>query len=211
MRHPFRSVAFAATAALLVSASVQAEPVTYQMDPGHTNVVVTWSHFGYSQPSAMFNNITGTIVYDAENPANSSVTASIPVASVHTASAKLDEHLQNDDFFNEPKWPNVTFESTKVVAGDDPDELKVTGDLTIHGVTKPVTLDVTINKVGERHGRPAAAFNAEVNLKRSNFGVGLYAPMVSDTVQLEITTEALAPEAAEAEATEPGEQAKSDA
>lgn len=191
MRHFLQHTAFAAAALLLTSVAVQAEPVTYTMDPGHTDIIATWSHFGFSTPSAMFDQVTGTLTYDPENPEKSSVQVTIPVSSIHTSSAKLDEHLQAGDFFDVAKWPDIRFKSTKVVQGATPDTLKVTGDLSMHGVTKPVTLDVTVNKVGMRRDARTAGFSATASLKRSDFGISLYTPMVSDEIDLRMTTEAI--------------------
>ena len=117
----------------------------------------------------------------------------IPVSSIHTTSDKLDAHLQEADFFETKKWPDIHFKSTKVVTGATPETLKVTGDLSIHGETHPITLDVTINKVGTQPAlkAKAAGFSATAKLKRSDFGIGLYTPMVSDEIDLVITTEAI--------------------
>ncbi|HET6632023.1 MAG TPA: YceI family protein [Rhodanobacteraceae bacterium] len=186
-----------AVAALLcggVAVAAHAETRTYAMDPNHTDIVVTWTHFGYSHPSAMFNHITGTITYDPNDPSKDSVEATIPISSVHTASPALDEHLQGSDFFDASKYPDVIFKSTKVTRGDGPDKLKVMGNLTVHGKTAPVTLDVTVNKAGINRGKHQVAFNATTTLKRSDFGVDLYAPTVSDEVTLIMTTEATATE-----------------
>ncbi len=201
MRHSLSLLALA-TALACGSVAVSAAPVTYNMDPHHTDVVVTWSHFGFSQPSAMFNNITGTITYDPDNVAGSSASITIPIADIHTSAADLDEHLQHDDFFDAAKWPNITFQSTKVVAGDAPDMLEVTGELSFHGVTQTVTIPVKVNKVGTRPGsdKQLAAFNTSFHIDRSDFGVGLYAPMVSDRIDIRATTEAIAVEAPDAAA-----------
>ncbi len=184
---------FAALALMLSTTLAQAAPVTYTMDPGHTVVIATWDHFGFSKPSAMFDHVTGTISYDPEHPERASVKATIPVSSIHTSSDKLDDHLQEGDFFNAKKWPDIRFQSTKVKPGASTGTLEVTGDLTIHGQTHPVTLQVTVNKVGTQPmlKAKAAAFNATASLKRSDFGISLYTPMVSDKVDLKITTEAI--------------------
>lgn len=175
-----------------VAMSVQAQSITYTLDPNHTDVVIQWDHFGLAHPHAMFNNVSGTLVFDPAHPTQASVEASIPVASVHTASAGLDEHLQAPDFFDAAKYPNITFKSTSVKAGAAKNKLMVTGNLSIHGVTKPVTLDVTINKVGERQGKPAVGFVASATLKRSDFGVSKYVPAVGDDIQVNLTTGAVA-------------------
>ncbi|MDV3470192.1 YceI family protein [Stenotrophomonas sp. C3(2023)] len=165
---------------------------TYKIDPTHTDVLVQWSHFGFSKPSAHFGNADGTLVYDADDVSKSTVEVKLPLSGLNSFTAKFDEHLRSADFFDAAKFPEATFKSTKVEA-DGTNKLKVTGDLTIKDITKPVTLDVTINGAGEHPMAkvPAAGFNATTTLKRSDFGVGAYAPNVSDEVNVSITTEVL--------------------
>ena len=185
-----RRIALAAAVALV---SAPAFATTYTLDPGHTQVVFSWNHFGYSNPTAQFGTVEGTLDFDAANPTKGSVSVKIPLASVNSNVAKLNEHLQSPDFFDAAKFPDAVFKSTKVEKGASESELKVTGDLTLHGVTKPVVLDVTINKVGEHPMRkaPAAGFDATTTLKRTEFGIGKYAPMVSDDIRIHITSEAI--------------------
>jgi polyisoprenoid-binding protein YceI len=180
-----------ASALALATAPVFA--ATYTLDPGHTQVVFSWNHFGYSNPTAQFGKIEGTLEFDAANPTKSSVKVTIPLASVNSNIEKLDEHLQTPDFFDSAKYPDAVFKSTKVEKGMAANELKVTGDLTLHGVTKPVVLDVTVAKVGEHPMRKAqaAGFDATATIKRSDFGITKYVPMVSDDIKLRITSEAI--------------------
>lgn len=184
--------AFVFAGLLAAGAVAQAAPTTYTMDPGHTQVLFTWNHFGFSNPAANFNEVQGTLVYDPADPAKSSVQVTMPVAGLDTHVPALDEHLKADDFLDAAKYPDVTFKSIKVEAAGE-GKLKVTGDLTIHGVTRPVTLDVTVNKVGTQPMWKAAAvgFDATATLKRSDFGVSKYVPMVSDDIHVHITTEAI--------------------
>jgi polyisoprenoid-binding protein YceI len=109
----------------------------------------------------------------------------------------FDDHLRSDDFFDAANHPNITFKSTSVKSAGK-DRLTVVGDLTIKGITKPVTLAVTINKLGVQPmaKRDAAGFEATTTIKRSDFGVGKYAPNVSDEVKISITTEAIVPKPA---------------
>ncbi|GAA0909352.1 YceI family protein [Luteibacter anthropi] len=187
-----RALRFVALAGLLATAGTAvAAPVTYKLDPTHTDVLFTWNHFGYSNPSANLNNADGTVVYDEKDPSKSSVEVTLPLSGLDTFVPKLDEHLKSKDFLDAAQFPNITFKSTKV-AGAGKGKLKVTGDLTVHGVTKPVTLDVTVNKVGDHPMLkvPAAGFDAVATIKRSDFGVGAYVPNVSDEIKIRITTEA---------------------
>jgi polyisoprenoid-binding protein YceI len=170
-----------------------AAPVTYKIDPGHTNVLARWDHFGFSNPSVNFGQADGTLVYDADNVSASSVQVTLPLSGLSALADQFYEHLTSDKWFDAAKYPAATFKSTKVEAAGD-NKLKVTGDLTVKGITKPVVLDVTLNKAGEHPMKkvPAIGFDATATLKRSDFGVGAYAPMVSDEVKLSITTEATA-------------------
>jgi len=168
---------------------------TYILDPAHTDVIAQWSHFGFSNPVAHFGEVDGRIVYDAENVGASSVEVTLPLSGLNSHVAKFDEHLRSADFFDAAKFPNVTFKSTSVEAAGT-NQLKVTGDLTIKDITRPVVLDVTINKFGEQPmaKRAAAGFDAVAQLKRSDFGLDMAAPNVSDEVELRITTEAIVAE-----------------
>jgi len=173
--------------------SAFAAPVTYKLDPTHTDVIATWNHLGFSKPSAHFGNVDGTLVYDAANVGASRVEVTLPLSGLNSFTGKFDEHLRSADFFEAAKFPAATFKSTKVESAGE-GKLKVTGNLTIKDITKPVVLDVTLNKAGEHPMKkvPAIGFNATATVKRSDFGVGAYAPAVSDEVQLSITTEATA-------------------
>lgn len=172
-----------------------AKPVTYQIDPTHTATVFTWSHFGFSTPSANFSDIQGVINVDNAKPANSSVNVTIPLSSLNTNVKALDEHLQAADFFDAAKYPKITFKSTKVQAVGA-NKYKITGDLTIKNVTKPVVLDAVLNKQGEHPMTKAQSigFNATTSFDRSAFGVGAYVPNVGDKITVNITTEASVPQ-----------------
>ena len=175
--------------------SAFAAPVTYKLDPTHTDVIAQWNHFGFSNPTAHFGQADGSLVYDADNVAKSSVQVTLPLSGLNGFSAKFDEHLRSADIFDAARFPSASFKSTRVedLGGG---KLKVTGDLTIKDITRPVVLDVTLNKVGENmQKQPAIGFDASTTLKRSDFGVGLYAPAVSDEVKIRITTEAGVPKA----------------
>lgn len=174
-----------------VAAPAFAAPVEFVFDPGHTQVEFTYSHFGYSNITVRFDQIEGSLVYDAENPAASSATATITIDSLDSGVDKLDTHLKSPDFFDAATFAKAEFKSTAVEAAGE-GKLRMTGDLTIHGVTKPVTLDVTINKVAEHPMKKVltAGFDASTTIKRSDFGVGAYVPNVSDEVRIEITLEA---------------------
>jgi polyisoprenoid-binding protein YceI len=190
-----RALKYLALAGLLgVAISAQAAPVTYKLDPGHTMVLFSWNHFGYSNPTADFGLGEGTVVFDEQNPAKSSVDVTLPLASLDTHVPALDKHLKEADFFDADKYPTVTFKSTKVqpLGGH---KFNVTGDLTVHGVTKTVVLAATLNKVGPHPMTKAQSigFDATASIKRSDFGVGAYVPKVSDEISIRITTEGSVP------------------
>ncbi|MGH8078464.1 MAG: YceI family protein [Lysobacter sp.] len=193
-------LAFALTASLAgVSAVAFAAPVVYKMDPNHTDVTASWSHYGFSNPIAHFGQVDGTITYDPDNVGQSSVIVVIPMAGMNSHVEKFNQHLRSADFFDAEQFPTIAFKSTKVEAAGN-NKLRVFGDLTVHGVTKPVVLDTTINKIGELANGKRAGFDATTTIKRSDFGVGKYAPNVSDEVIIRITTEAAVPKPDPAEA-----------
>jgi len=185
-----------AVALVLAAGSAFAAEVTYKLDPNHTVVLASWSHFGYSHPAANFGQADGTLVYDADKVGASSVQVTLPLAGLNSFVPDFDEHLRSADFFEADKYPSITFKSTKVEAAGK-DKLKVTGDLTIKDNTKPVVLDVTLNKAADHPmaKRAAIGFDATTTIKRTDFGVGKFVPNVSDEVQLRITTEAMVPKA----------------
>ncbi|MCL6694593.1 YceI family protein [Acinetobacter baumannii] len=184
-------------AVALASTVTLAAPVDYKIDPTHTATVFSWNHFGFSTPSANFSDIQGVIKVDNAKPANSSVNVTIPLSSVNTNVPALDKEFQEEAWFNAAKYPNITFKSTKVETKDKK-HFKITGDLTVKGITKPVVLDAVLNKQGEHPMAkvPAIGFNATTSFNRSDFGLGNYVPKVGDKITVNITTEATAASAA---------------
>ncbi|HEE6636080.1 TPA: polyisoprenoid-binding protein [Acinetobacter baumannii] len=184
-------------AVALASTVTLAAPVDYKIDPTHTATVFSWNHFGFSTPSANFSDIQGVIKVDNAKPANSSVNVTIPLSSVNTNVPALDKEFQEEAWFNAAKYPNITFKSTKVETKDKK-HFKITGDLTVKGITKPVVLDAVLNKQGEHPmaKAPAIGFNATTSFNRSDFGLGNYVPNVGDKITVNITTEATAASAA---------------
>lgn len=189
---PFNRIVLASSLAA-ATFGASAAGVTYKIDPDHTVVLATWNHFGYSNPSANFAGASGTIVYDAEAPARSSVQVTLPLSAIDSFVPKLDEHLKGADFFDVQKYPVATFKSTSVRAVGE-GRLEVTGNLDLHGVVKPVLLNVKLNKAAPHPMGKAASigFDASATISRSAFGIDKYVPMVSDEIGLRITTEAAA-------------------
>ena len=164
---------------------------TYKLDPGHSTVIWDAVHFGFSKPHGLFPMVNGTLTLDEKTPVNSKVEATISTAAIVTGNAKFDEHLKSADFFNVAKFPEAKFVSDKVeVTGKD--TAKVTGNLTLLGVTKPVTLDVKLNKkdVNPFTKQPTVGFSATTTIKRSEFGINYAIPGVSDDVTIQIESEA---------------------
>ncbi|MBD3585948.1 polyisoprenoid-binding protein [Salinimonas sp. HHU 13199] len=183
----------AAMSAVLMTPAAFAESTTYNIDPDHTSVIATWSHFGFSNPTATFDDASGTITFDDEDTSASSINVTIPVDTVDTYVKKLTNEFMNKEYFNVDEYPEATFKSNRVEETGS-DEYKVHGDLTIKGTTKPVTFDVTLNKQGEHPmtKKQAIGFDATTTIMRSDFGLDKYVPNVSDEVMLRITTEAQA-------------------
>lgn len=176
---------------LVASTPVFAAAQTFTIDAHHTQVSFTYSHFGFSNPTGRLEDIKGTVVVDQADWAKSSVEVTLPLSGLHTGVAALDEHLKKPDFFDAAKYPDITFKSTKVAKTGEK-TFDISGDLTVHGVTKPVTLHARINKIGENKmiASQTAGFDADTTLKRSDFGMGAYAPAVSDEVHVHITLSA---------------------
>ena len=188
----FKALSLGLAVAVASSITVAA-PVAYKIDPTHTATVFSWNHFGFSTPSANFSDIQGVINVDNAKPANSSVNVTIPVSSVNTNVPALDKEFQEDGWFNAAKYPNITFVSTKVETKDKK-HFKITGNLTVKGITKPIVLKAVLNKQGVHPMTKAEAvgFNATTSFKRSDFGIANYVPNVGDTITVNITTEAQA-------------------
>ena len=183
-------------AALVVSlaaaAPALAAPVTYTVDNTHTFPRFSYSHFGYSTQLSRFDTTRGSVVFDAAAKTGS-VDITIDAKSVNTGYATFNEHIQGEDFLDTAKFPTATFKSTKVIfKGDKP--VKVEGNLTLKGVTKPVTLTVTSFQAMAHPmlKKPAIGANAFTVVKRSDFGAGKYAPYVGDEVRIDIALEAIA-------------------
>ncbi len=179
-------------AAALVLAAAPIHAAIYTFEPQHTQGVISWNHLGFANPTAQFNNVAGTLDFDQTDPSRSSVMVTIPLTLMSTGVADLNDDFKSADFFDLAKFPTATFKSTRVEKGAAPDTLKVFGDLSLHGTVRPVALDVTLNKIGTnpRNNVPTVGFEAMATLKRSDFGLGLYIPQVSDEIRVHITAEA---------------------
>lgn len=176
----------------LAAAPALAAPEAYVLDPSHAQIVFSYNHLGYSTGYGMFGGITGEIQFDQQDPAASSVTVAFPVKSMLTGWEARFEHFMSPDFFDAADDEMVSFTSTGIeVTGEK--TAKITGDLTLNGVTKSVVLDAVLNQAGEHpmEKKPWAGFSATTTLIRSDYGLGAFAPFVSDEVAVEISIEAM--------------------
>ncbi|MDO6589736.1 hypothetical protein DS901_08120 [Loktanella sp. D2R18] len=182
-----------ATALLMAAAApALAAPETYVLDSSHSQIVFTYNHLGYSTGMGMFSGFEGEIAFDQEDPAASSVNVSFPVRSMLTGWEARFDHFMAGDFFDAADDEMVTFTSTGIeVTGDN--TALITGDLTLNDVTKSVVLDATLNQVGTHPmaNQEWAGFDATTTLLRSDFGVGAFAPHVSDEVSVTLSIEAM--------------------
>lgn len=180
----------AAVAAFASGAHAASE--TYVLDPSHSQVVFNYNHLGYSTTYGMFSGFEGEIAFDKENPEASSVSVSMPAKSMLTGWEERFAHFMTPDFFGADDNEMITFVSTAIeVTGDA--TAKITGDLTINGITKPVVLDAKLNQAGDHPmaNKPWAGFDATTTVVRSDFDMGMFAPYVSDEVQVMISVEAM--------------------
>jgi polyisoprenoid-binding protein YceI len=156
----------------------------YTIDGGHTQIVFAYDHMGFTNNMGVIAMPTGTLTLDPKAPAAAKVSVDIPIANLKTGVPALDEHLMKPEFFDSAKFPSAKFVSTSVKP--EGTGATITGDLTIKGVTKPVTLDAEFYGAGVMRGKENVGFIATGTIKRSDFGMGLAVPLVGDAVELKI-------------------------
>ena len=185
---PYRLPLLAAFAVGLI-ASAHAAVETYKIDPVHSSIGFSIRHFFSPVPGA-FTQFSGTIKVDRENPENNSVEATIDVPSIDTRIQKRDDDLRSANFFDATKYPTATFQSKSWKKTGD-DTFDVTGDLTLHGVTKEVVLKVKSLGFGPgMQGRQISGWEATTTLTREDFGITKYPQMLGHDVPVTITIEA---------------------
>lgn len=188
MKKTFIAAAFAA----LFAGQALAAPQTYTLDPTHSFPRFSYDHMGMSKQILRFNKTTGTVVLD-KDARQANVDVTIDMTSIDTGFEQFDEHIQAADFLDTATFPTATFKSTSVVfEGDKP--VSIEGDLTIKGITKPVTLKVTsfFNGAHPMLKKDSIGANATTVIKRSDFNADKFAPAVGDEVTLDIALEAIA-------------------
>ena len=191
MKTPMMAAAFVLGAGLTAGIAT-AEPVAYTLDSSHSQILFSYNHLGFSTTYGMFSGFEGEIQFDKEDPAASSVSVSFPVETMLTGWEARFGHFMSEDFFAASAEEMVSFVSTGIeVTGES--TAKITGDLTLNGVTKSVVLDAALNQAGEHPmaGKDWAGFDATTTLVRSDYGLGKFAPYVSDEVQVMISIEAM--------------------
>ncbi len=177
------------TAALALS-STAALAETYVFDKAHTEIRFSWSHFGLSRMSGMILDYDGELVFDDASPENSKLEITAKTDSLWTHVDKLTQHLKADDFFNVAQHPDISFRTTKVEKTGETTG-KITGDLTIKGVTRTVTFDTELNFKGAHpfSQKPTLGFSATTTVKRSDFELGKFVPAIPDEILITIETE----------------------
>ena len=197
LRGDVLAVVAAAAAWLAAAGPLRAE--TYGIDKEHTNVSFSWDHLGISRQSGRMVDCEGTLEFDPASPESAKLEVTLKVASLWTGVAALDRQLRSPDYFDLTNHPVITFKSTDVrKSGDKTGE--VTGDLTLLGQSKQVTLKVTWNFTGEHplgklnpqfRDKVVSGFTAETTIKRSDWGIKRFIPLASDEIEIRINTELL--------------------
>lgn len=164
----------------------------YSLDETHGYVLFSYSHLGFSNPQVGFDDFDVTLDLDNEKPANSEVKVVIDASSVNSRVPEFNGHLNGERLFDTAKYPTIEFVSTDIVE-TSANEYAVTGDLTIKGITKPVTLAAVINKAAEHPMRnvPTVGISGRATVKRSDWGIDYFVPAVSDEVTITIEVEML--------------------
>lgn len=184
-----QSILIAAVVGIAASGAI-AEPQPYVIDPAHSELVASWSHVGFSTTRGVIFDIRGEVMFDEENPANSSVSIEIPTSAIIVTPEFTGHLLQSGDFFQNASDSMITFTSTAIeVTGES--TANITGDLTLNGVTNEVTLATTMlkNAPGPQ-GKPIAGFEATTTLDRTNFELGAFTPFIPAEVEVVISLEA---------------------
>lgn len=180
-----------AVATLALSWALPAFAQNYQIDPVHTSLVFRVKHMDTAFVYGMFRDIKGTVVVDEANPARSSINIEVDANSVFTANEQRDNHLRSPDFFNTRQFPTITFRSTEV-RRVNANTVQVRGNLTIRGITRPITTNVTLTGKGKNpRGQDIIGFETTFNIRRSEFGIRYGLPGLGDDVRIMLSVEAI--------------------
>ncbi len=186
-----------ASAFSVAATAVWADAVTYDIDPTHTTIVMSYGHAGFGNTNGLISGVTGTIDFDAENPAASLVNATIDVSTLTAGDTSRDEMLlSSGEYFKTADFPVAEFVSTGIeVTGEN--TALITGNMTINGMTNEIVLDTVLNAAVAEYpfpptqGRPAIGLTATTTVIRSDYGLGMFAPFIADEVNLTIDIEAI--------------------
>jgi polyisoprenoid-binding protein YceI len=187
------AIGFAAASVASLAAVTAEAADKFVIDPVHTNILFIANHLGYSRMIGQFQEFSGEFSFDEQAVENSAVAVTVNTASVDTDDQARDDHLRSPDFFNAAEFPEMTFASTAIERTGDKTG-KITGDLTLLGVTKPVTLDVTFNQkaphpLPQYSGVEVAGFSATTTIKRSDFGMSTFVPAIGDEIEIILEVE----------------------
>jgi polyisoprenoid-binding protein YceI len=175
-------------AVLLSLAGLTAHADTFKIDPVHSSIAFSIKHLGVTDFYGRFNDVSGQVVFDKADPSKSSVEVTIPVESIDTHNEKRDQHLKSPDFFNAKQFPTIVFKSKSVEGSGD--TYKATGDLTLHGVTKPLTLEIKRGPDGKgMEGEIRGGGEARFTIKRSDFGMNFMQGALGDEVTVFLSLE----------------------
>jgi polyisoprenoid-binding protein YceI len=166
----------------------QAEGGAFAVEPLHTRVLFSVSHFGFTTYYGEFSGVSGSLDLDPKNPSGSALNIQIPVASIGTTSAELNSELKDEQWFDTIKYPNISFKATKVTT-TGPGKADIVGALTLHGTTKPIVLHAVFHGAGVNplNKRYTVGFDASAKIKRTEFGVSTLVPLISDDVDIIIS------------------------
>ncbi|WP_334164642.1 YceI family protein [Phenylobacterium sp.] len=197
---PFFVAAGLAATLALAGAAIAQDPFTrapaevragvYTLDPAHSKITWSVNHMGFSTYVGQFAKVEGQLTLDPRRPEASQLAVTVDANSVGTLNDELDKHLKTADFLDTAKFPTATFKATRIrLSGER--SADITGDLTLHGVTRPVTLEAEFNQAGINpvDKTYSLGFDAEAKIKRSDFGMTAYLPGVGDEVELDIEAE----------------------
>ncbi|MDX2373660.1 YceI family protein [Psychrobacter sp. PP-21] len=181
---------FVSSALAITTMASAALPTQWELDDSHTRVGFSVSHMGFSTTMGHFSDVEGVVNYDMKAPNQASMEFTIATDSIDTNWDARDKHLKTDEFFNVEKYPTMTFKSTQVKF-INPQQAKVTGDFTLLGQTKPLTLDVTLNKIDNSPltKEPVAGFRATGTIDRAAYGMTAYASGITTNVPIQIDGE----------------------
>ncbi|WP_372815483.1 YceI family protein [Psychrobacter sp.] len=189
MKNSAKALLISSALALTTVASA-ALPSQWQLDNSHTRVGFSVNHLGFSTTMGHFNDVKGVVNYDVKAPSKTNMNFTIATDSIDTNWDARDEHLRKAEFFNVAKYPTMSFKSTNVKF-INPQQAKVTGDFTMLGQTKPLTLDVTLNKIANSPltKEPVIGFRATGNIDRAAYGMTAFADGITTNVPIQIDGE----------------------